>query len=662
MNLLWLGLFSALALALSWPLPLHLSTHLTGAPSGDTGVYVWNLWVFRHEVLLHHVPLQTGTVLSLAPRVDLTLHNYTLFMDALALPLIGPLGLIRTFNVVYLAMMALTAWCTARLAYRLCGRNWEAWLAGVAFAFSPVLMARSTAHFSLVAAAPLPVMLLIMVNGEGKGRARDAVALGATLAWAAFCDIYYAVYGALLIGAWVLASAIAVSRRDAPARSAFTRRLTRGLVIIAATFVAVVALQGGLIQVAGLRISMRSLYTPMLVLTVLVIVHALVVWPPSVQWRYRFTPSHPRLALVMAITAAVLLSPVLVAYGGRLATGQMASPDIYWRSSPPGVDLLAFVMPNPNSPWFGSEGKAWIEAQRVDGFAELTAAMPLVALGVIAVAWFGIGWRPNRRRWLWMPATFAALALGPFVHVAGLNTYIPGPWAILRYVPIIGLARSPSRFVVLVSLGVALLFAMALVAIGERWPQRRRVVLGVLTALLIVELSPVPRQLHAAMVPAPFHRIAEDPRTDIRVLALPLGVRDGTSSLGNFNPLTQYQQTVHGKRLVGGYLSRVTRAQKRSVLRYPVLDALVTLSAQSNPVPLSEAQRRRAYAGRDRFLINSHVAYIVTDDSETSPELRAFAEDLLRLEKVISADGYTLYVPHADRAAVEQTFMSAPLR
>ena len=113
-------------------------------------------------------------------------------------------------------MMALTAWCTARLAHRLCGRSWEAWLAGAAFAFSPVLMARSTAHFSLVAAAPLPVMLLIMVNGEGKGRARDAMALGATLAWAAFCDIYYAVYGALLIAALRIRRAISrVASRSA---------------------------------------------------------------------------------------------------------------------------------------------------------------------------------------------------------------------------------------------------------------------------------------------------------------------------------------------------------------------------------------------------------------------------------------------------------------
>ena len=661
-SLLWLGLFCALAVAFSWPLPLHLSTHLTGPPSGDTGVYVWNMWVFRHEVLQHQVPLQTGTVLSLAPRVDLTLHNYTLFMDALAFPLIGPLGLVRTFNLVYLAMMALTGWCTARLAYRLCGRSWEAWLAGVAFAFSPVLMARSTAHFSLVAAAPLAVMLLIMVKGEGHGRARDAMALGATLAWAAFCDIYYAVYGVLLICAYVMASAIAVSRRESSLQSAFPRRLTRSLVIVAATFVAVIAVQGGLIQVAGLRISMRSLYTPVLVLTVLVIAHLLVVWTPTVEWRYRFVPSHPRFALVMMVTAAVLLSPVLIAYGGRLAAGQTAGPDIYWRSSPPGVDLLAFVMPNPNSPWFGSAGKAWIEAQRADGFAELTAALPLVVLGVIALAWVGAGWRPQRRRWLWMPATFAALALGPFVQVAGINTYIPGPWALLRYVPVVGLARSPSRFVVLVSLGVALLFAMALVAIGQRWPHRRRLVLGVVTALLVIELSPVPRQLHAGTVPAPFHRVAADPRPDVRVLSLPMGVRDGTSSLGDFNPLAQYHQTVHGKRLVGGYLSRVTRAQKESVLRYPVLDALMTLSAQGLPTPLTDTLRRRAYASRDQFLISSQVAYVLTDDQRTSPELRAFAEDLLRLEKVMSSDGYTLYVPHADKTAVEQRFLSAPLR
>ena len=652
----WLGLFAALALAFSWPLPLRLDTHLTGAPSGDTGVYVWNLWVFRHEVLQQQLPLHTGTVLSLAPRVDLTLHNYTLFMDALAFPLVGPLGLLRTFNVVYLAMMTLTAWCTARLAHTLCGRQWEAWLAGVAFAFSPVLVARSTGHFSLVAAAPLAVLLHIMVRGEGRGRARDGVAIGATLAWAAFCDIYYAVYGVLLILGYVLASAITVSRGERADHLAFARRVSRGLTIIAATFVGIIALQGGLIEVAGLRISMRSLYTPMLVLTVLAVVYGLLQWAPRIEWRYRFAPAHTRLALLMVATATLLLSPVLVAYGARIWRGQASSPDIYWRSSPPGVDLLAFVMPNPNSPLFGRPFKAWIEAQRVDGFAELTGAMPLVALLVIGYALW-TGWRPERRRWLWTTVVFALLALGPFVHVAGINTYVPGPWALLRYVPIVGLARSPSRLVVVVALLVALLFAMALVAVGQRWPRQRRLVLALVTVVLLFELSPVPRTLYAGTVPAVFHTVASDPRKDIRILSLPFGLRDGTSSLGNFNPLTQYHQTVHGKRLVGGYLSRVTRQQKRSLLRYAVLDAMITLSAPGNAA-LSEAQRRRAFASRDRFLVNSKLAYVVTEDARTSPALRAFAVELLRLEFIASADGYTMYVPHADPAAA-QAFMAS---
>ena len=206
---------------------------------------------------------------------------------------------------------------------------------------------------------------------------------------------------------------------------------------------------------------MRSLYTPMLVLTVLVIAHLLVVWPPTIEWRYRFVLAHPWLALVMALTAAVLLSPVLVAYGGRLLHGQMAGPDIYWRSSPPGVDLLAFVMPNPNSPWFGSQrqgmdrGAARRRVRRTDW-----RALPLVVargdrrgvgLGWLAAACAGAGCGCRRR------SPRSPLARSCTWRASTPTS--PGPWALLRYVPIVGLARSPSRFVVLVSLGVALLFA-----------------------------------------------------------------------------------------------------------------------------------------------------------------------------------------------------------
>ena len=77
------------ASAFTWPLPLFLGTHFTGDPGGDTGVYVWNQWVFHQELTTGHNPLATEKILALTSRVDLTQHNYTAFLNLLALPLIS---------------------------------------------------------------------------------------------------------------------------------------------------------------------------------------------------------------------------------------------------------------------------------------------------------------------------------------------------------------------------------------------------------------------------------------------------------------------------------------------------------------------------------------------------------------------------------------------
>ena len=42
--------YALVAVAFTWPLAANLSTRLTGGPGSDAGVYVWNQWVFRHEV------------------------------------------------------------------------------------------------------------------------------------------------------------------------------------------------------------------------------------------------------------------------------------------------------------------------------------------------------------------------------------------------------------------------------------------------------------------------------------------------------------------------------------------------------------------------------------------------------------------------------------
>jgi len=221
----WLRHLAAIAgylvvtLAFAWPLPLKLSSALTGPPSGDTGVYVWNLWVFRHELISHHAsPFFTREILSLTPSVPLTLHNYTTFANLIALPLIPRVGITATFNLIYLASGVLTAYAMFLLARDVTRATGESWLAGLLFGFSPALIARSTAHFSLVQAAPLPIFLLLLRRLERRGLARDAFLAGVTVAWAYTCDPYYAVYAVLLGGCYYAFKSIRViSREPSPA-------------------------------------------------------------------------------------------------------------------------------------------------------------------------------------------------------------------------------------------------------------------------------------------------------------------------------------------------------------------------------------------------------------------------------------------------------------
>jgi hypothetical protein len=658
----WLA-YVVLALCLTWPLPLHLSTHLPGSPTGDTGVYVWNLWVFGHEIGQGRLPFYTSSILNAAPAlgpVNLSLHNYTTFANLLALPLTPWLGIVAAFNIIFILNIALTGFTMYLLARELIGRHAESWLAGALFAASPMLIARGTAHFSLVAAAPLPLFCLFLSRAIRHQRPRDAMFTGLIVAWAAFCDAYYAVY-CLLLAAFMLGAHTLQVRRpagEAPPRRIKLVRFVDVLIVIVGGFIAGMTIRGGGPMIAlgsmiGIRLSMRTLYTPMLIVSCLVGLRLVLALRPRIHFSGTLLPSRPVLkAAAVGVLAMLLpLSPVLYAFGERLAFDNGVATPVYWRSSPPGVDLLAFVLPNPNHPLWGRPIQDLIVklSERPDGYPEFTASIPFVAIGLFALAWVRFGWRPVPLPVIF-PITFALLALGPFIQVAGLNTHIPTPWALLRYVPIVGLARSPSRFAVIVIMGVATLFALALVHVTNKYadtrPGRRRMILAAATALLVFELSPAPRTLYSAEIPAIYRTIASDPSPSVRVLGLPLGVRDGASSIGDYSAQSQYFQTAHAKGILGGYISRVSDRRKHRLQRIPMYDALMTLSEGK---PLSRGQQQRAEATIDRFITRTRVKYVVVDLARTPPALLAFACRTLGLMKIEESGGRALYLarpPH----------------
>ena len=633
--------YVAVAVAFSWPLLPNIATHLTGDPGGDTGVYVWNQWVFQHgAVVEHRNPLTTEHIFSLTARpVDLTQHNYTVFLDALAMPLMSRLGPVATFNVVYLIAVVLTAWMTFVLARRVTeGATIEAWLAGFACAWGPVLVARSTGHFSLVAAAPLAAFLWCLHRIDRSESARDAVLAGLAVAWAAFCDPYYAVYCALIATIYAVSRVVRLDWRPTWKHGVGTWMLDLVIVLAVALVIGLAFGRGRRFSLLGLPISVRGLYTPILVVTVLVVARVFVYLRPAVASLDLPSPRSLRTVVAGAMAGAVVLSPVLYGASVQMFNGTWVSPPVYWRSSPRGVDLLAFVTPNPSHPLM-----VWLFGQpqlaAPSAFVEYTASQSLIALAVIAVAMWRAGLRA--KGWVTFTLIFTGLALGPFVHVAGVNTLIPGPWALLRYAPVFSMTRMPPRFAIVAALGVSMLFALALAHLGRRYPRQRRMGLVVVAALLAFELWPGPRPLYSASVSPVYDLVRDDPRP-VRLLELPFGVRDGVTSEGDSTARYQFSQAFHGKRLMGGYLSRVPSRRFKEVRESPMLTGLLTLSEGR---ALGATEEAALLAAAPNFITQADLGWIVIHPSRTPPALRAFVLRAWDLEEVAAADDAVLYRP-----------------
>ena len=629
---------------LTWPLALHLRTHLPGDPGGDTGVYVWNLWIFRHELVAHaHLPFSTQHIFGFTGGTDFSLHNYTAVAGVLAFPLIGVLGVVGAFNLVMMLVLALSGGATYLLARQLGLAPLRAWIVGALFIAMPLLSARETAHLSLVITGALPLFLWMLLRVLERPTAAGGVGVGAIVALATYSDAYFGVYCVLMGGVILAWRFVQLEPRERSARTVWWARAV-GIAALIVAALGALGLASGLKTLEAGPLVVRGVdepYAPAL-LAVLLGVIALVL---NRRHALRLVRREQLRALVRpgmisVGTCLALLAPPLVGVAERYFTGRLPGTQILWRSSPRGVDLLAYLVPNPVHAVVGTWTGRWLLPPVEDAFPELVASCSLLVVAVVVVA-------ALRRRlpvlWVTFTLFFALLSLGPFVHVGGVNTFIPGPWALLRYVPVVGMARSPSRFAIVTALGLCLLFGFVL----EQWlarPTRRAVTLvTAFLALVAVEIIPGPRLLFSAEVPDIYQFVAADGDERGRLLELPTGIRDGTSSLGDFSARSAYFQTRHERPLLGGYLSRVSDRRRQDNLRCPVLRAVYALSEPGGHVDEALTQAAKDFA--PTFLARSCVRYVMVDTQRASPELRQFAIDTLHLV-MLHADGrFELLVP-----------------
>jgi hypothetical protein len=164
--------------------------------------------------------------------------------------------------------------------------------------------------------------------------------------------------------------------------------------------------------------------------------------------------------------------------------------------------------------------------------------------------------------WFTILVVFALLALGPVLHVWGRA--VPGallPYALLeRVVPPLQLSGVPLRMVVMVTLAVAVIWAIALRRLGET--RRGQIVGGLLVLVMVLESLPRPIPASAVKIPSVYGVLLDENGPG----AVADVVTDGAHQL--------WMQTLHHRPMAFGYVSRVPQsvAVKEAALRRTIAE------------------------------------------------------------------------------------------
>ncbi len=585
-------LYTALAVALTWPLAARFGSHVPGDGIDDPAL-AWNLWWIKAR-LVEQTQLDLFHVDWLFHPLGINFAFYTLtpLNGLLSIPLQAVLPLPAASNTVLLSSYVLGGYGAYLLARRVLGRvgalnsatggaagEAAALLAGVVYAFaSSKLFYAALGQFNIAGSQWIPFCVLFLLNVQpnaGRRGLRAAFLAGLFLVFQAWTELTYASFLLIFIAlyfVWQTAVALAAPRRGA----AFAGLAGQGLALAA-------------VALAGLA---------------------------------------PFLAAML---------PDLRAEGDFFASGG-GFADIF------SADLAGFLLPTRLHPLVGG----WAAALP---FPNDKGQQIYVGYAALALAALG-GWALLRGKrsarahgWFWTAAAllFWLLALGPHPRWLGQDLPLWGPFALVSRLPFFSGNRYPSRYSVVLMLCVAVLAAVGAAALLRRVrPGRVRLVAALLAALFLLEHLSTPLPLSDLRIPSLYAELAAQPG-DFALLELPTGWRNGARVLGRSDLLImrqQWYQTAHGKRRLGGNTSRNPEYKFQYFTQAPLLGDLIALMNADRdhmrPVIAEQypalAERGRALAPRVLDFLGA--PYVVVHVAQATPELLRDVEDALPLELV----------------------------
>lgn len=193
---------------------------------------------------------------------------------------------------------------------------------------------------------------------------------------------------------------------------------------------------------------------------------------------------------------------------------------------------------------------------------------------------------------------FFILALGMHIHFAGKIVNFPLPYFFLhKYVPGFSTLGVPERFDIMLVICLTIISSFAIASLTRISDKTKRVaIIFGISSLILIEFLFIPFTITSLDVPKFYHVLKDDP---------------GDYAIIDLYPqpsIRLYYQTIHTKKIVGGYISRVPKDAKHFLYNTPIITNLF-LNKEHHPIDKSDIEHLRMTT---RTTLNEYnIKYVV---------------------------------------------------